>query len=64
LPEDPENTILKRLKKKRPEDDGPMPPAGQRSDHAGGERQAYVTRTPALSAHVLAARGKRPARAA
>ncbi|MFY9625506.1 MAG: CvpA family protein [Rhodoplanes sp.] len=41
LPEDPENTILKRLKKKKPEEEGPEAP-GQRSDRAGGYREAIL----------------------
>jgi membrane protein required for colicin V production len=41
LPEDPETTILKRLKKKKPEEEGPEAP-GQRSDRAGGYREAIL----------------------
>lgn len=41
LPEDPENTILKRLKKKKPEEEGPEAP-GQRSDRADGHREAIL----------------------
>lgn len=38
LPEDPENTILKRLKKKKPgEEDTPEVPTGQRSDYRSND---------------------------
>ena len=44
LPDDPENTILKRLKKKKPEEEGPEAPGqpGQRSGRAGFYREAMV----------------------
>jgi membrane protein required for colicin V production len=41
LPEDPENTILKKLKKKPPEEEGPEAP-GLRSDRAGGHGEAIL----------------------
>ena len=41
LPDDPESTILKRLKRPRPED-GEEPPAEQRSENGRGETQGYI----------------------
>jgi membrane protein required for colicin V production len=35
LPDDPESTILKRLKRPKPEEEGAEAPAGQRSDRGG-----------------------------
>ena len=53
LPEDPENTILKRLKKKKkPEEEGPEAP-GQRSDRAGGYREAILGSEQASAIYVI-----------
>ena len=65
LPEDPENTILKKLKKKPPEEEGPEAP-GQRSERAGGLEEAILADGGAIDAnHVngrhVAARVKRMA---
>jgi membrane protein required for colicin V production len=49
LPEDPENTILKKLKKKPPEEEGPEAP-GQRSERAGGLEEAILADGAAIDA--------------
>jgi len=49
LPEDPENTILKKLKKKPPEEEGPEAP-GQRSERAGGLEEAILADDAAIDA--------------
>jgi membrane protein required for colicin V production len=40
LPEDPENTILKRLKRPKPEEEAPDAPPGQRGSLGNGPREA------------------------
>ena len=44
LPDDPESTILKRLKRPKPEEEGAEAPAGQRSDRGARTQTSVVLR--------------------
>lgn len=65
LPDDPENTILKRLKKKKPgEEDTPEVPAGQRSDNRINDVVAIADLARPLTARAGLAQDRLPDRVA